>query len=105
LIQKIYEADPLTCPKCQGKMSLISFIENKEVIEKILKHLGLWDLKPKPPPRDNKTTICCDVFYLDIQAYTFLYLPHKKASSYQKILEFKVNLGNLESTSFSCYKM
>jgi len=39
LIQKIYEVAPLTCPKCQGRMK-ISFIEDEEVIEKILKHLG-----------------------------------------------------------------
>jgi len=26
-------------------------IEDEEVIEKILKHLGLWDLKVKPPPK------------------------------------------------------
>jgi hypothetical protein len=41
LIQKIYEVDPLTCPKCQGRMKIISFIEDEEVIKKILKHLGL----------------------------------------------------------------
>jgi GTPase Era involved in 16S rRNA processing len=41
LLQKIYEADPLTYPKCQGRMKTISFIEDEEVIEKILKHLGL----------------------------------------------------------------
>ena len=40
LIQKIYEVDPLTCPKCQGKMKIISLIDDEEVIEKILKHLG-----------------------------------------------------------------
>jgi hypothetical protein len=45
LIQKIYEVDPLTCPKCQGMMRIISFIQNEEVIKKILKHLGLWDVK------------------------------------------------------------
>jgi hypothetical protein len=28
LIQKIYEVDPLTCPKCQGGMKTISFIED-----------------------------------------------------------------------------
>ena len=37
LIQKIYEVDPLTCPKCQGQMRIISFIENEEVLKKILK--------------------------------------------------------------------
>jgi hypothetical protein len=51
LIQKIYEVDPLVCPKCQGIMKVISFIEARDVIEKILKHLGLWLVKPRPPPR------------------------------------------------------
>jgi hypothetical protein len=32
-------------------MKVISPIENEEVIEKILKHLGLWDLKVGPPPK------------------------------------------------------
>jgi hypothetical protein len=27
LIQKIYEIDPLLCPKCQGAMKVISFID------------------------------------------------------------------------------
>jgi hypothetical protein len=64
LIQKIYEADPLTCPKCQGRMKIISFIEDEEVIEKILKHLGLWDLKARPPPKvkgSSETTYLNDL--------------------------------------------
>ena len=55
LIQKIYEVDPLTCPKCQGPMRVISLIEDHEVIKKILKHLGLWELTPRPPPRMAKS--------------------------------------------------
>ena len=31
LIQKIYETDPLCCPKCSGKMKILSFIEDPEV--------------------------------------------------------------------------
>jgi len=42
---------PLTCPKCQGRMKIISFIEVEEVIEKILKHIGLEDVKAQPPPK------------------------------------------------------
>jgi len=53
LIRKIYEVDPLTCSKCQGQMRIISFIEDPEVIKKILKHLGLWLVKRKPQPRAN----------------------------------------------------
>ncbi len=48
LIQKIYEVDPLTCPKCQGSMKIIAFIEQAEIIEKILKHLGLWLARAQP---------------------------------------------------------
>ena len=53
LIQQIYEVDPLTCQKCSGKMKIISVIEDKEIIKKILKHLGLWKVKARPPPRAN----------------------------------------------------
>ena len=40
LIQKIYEIEPLTCPKCQGIMQIISIIEDQEVVDKILVHFG-----------------------------------------------------------------
>jgi hypothetical protein len=53
LIQKIYEVDPLVCPKCTGPMRVIAFIEQAEVIRKILQHLGLWCARRKPLPRAN----------------------------------------------------
>ena len=34
LIQKIYNVDPLLCPKCLGSMKIISFIEDSEIIKK-----------------------------------------------------------------------
>ncbi len=42
-IKKVWEEDPLTCPKCAGEMKLISFIYKKTVIKKILTHLDLYD--------------------------------------------------------------
>jgi hypothetical protein len=52
LIKKVYHADPLLCPKCSGHMRIISFIEDKETIKKILVHLGLWETRNHdPPPR------------------------------------------------------
>ena len=39
LIQKIYEVDPLVCPKCKETMRIISFIEDAQVIREILMHL------------------------------------------------------------------
>jgi hypothetical protein len=67
LIRKIYEVDPLTCPKCQGTMKVVIFIEDKDVIEKILKHLGIWLVKKKPSARTNAPSapICLD--YSDSQ--------------------------------------
>ena len=35
-------------------MAVIAFIEAEDVIEKILKHLGLWELTARPPPRIAK---------------------------------------------------
>ena len=32
-------------------MRIIAFIEDPVVIKKILKHLDLWNLKARPPPR------------------------------------------------------
>ena len=34
-------------------MRIIRFIENEEVIKKILKHFGLWDVKARPPSRST----------------------------------------------------
>lgn len=56
LIQKVYNVDPLICPKCSGKMRIISFIEEEPLIKKILKHLKLWivhndDSLNKSPPQ------------------------------------------------------
>jgi hypothetical protein len=51
LIQKIYEVDPLTCPQCRRVMRIISIIEDQEVINKILGHLGLWQTNQRPPPK------------------------------------------------------
>jgi hypothetical protein len=41
-------------------MRAIAFVEDPDVIKKILKHLGLWDVKRKPQPVANAPPI--DVF-------------------------------------------
>ena len=53
LIKRVYEVDPLACPKCGGMMKVVAFIEPPQgaVIEKILRHCGLWQPStPRPPP-------------------------------------------------------
>jgi hypothetical protein len=48
-IRKVYETDPLCCPKCQGEMRIISFIDHPEVIKKILQRLSLSEESQAPP--------------------------------------------------------
>ena len=42
-IKKVWEVDPLVCPKCTGEMKIISFIYKRTVIKKILTHLNLYE--------------------------------------------------------------
>jgi len=74
LIQKIYQVDPLCCPKCQGPMRVISFIEDDELIKKILMHLGLWETRNHDPPQPDDThtpSIEAELTY----DYTYSQLP------------------------------
>lgn len=50
MIQKVYEVDPLLCPKCGGRMSIISFIEDHAVIDRIINHVKLTFFAERPPP-------------------------------------------------------
>ena len=52
LIKKIYEVDPLVCPKCGGKMRIIALLEDYNVIKKILDWLGIDEFRrDRPPPK------------------------------------------------------
>ncbi len=54
LIQKIYEVDPLICPRCGGEMRIIAFIEDYKIVKKILNHLGIYEFgKKRAPPKIN----------------------------------------------------
>ena len=50
LIRKVYEVDPLICPSCGGKMSIISFIDDHKVIDRIIAHIKLTFETERPPP-------------------------------------------------------
>ncbi len=52
-----YEVYPIICSKCEGQMRIIDFIHDEEVIRKIPKHLNLWDVKRKLPPRAHAPPI------------------------------------------------
>ena len=58
LIRQAWHVDPLQCPVCQKQMRVIAFIDNPEVVEKILRHLNLWCgpaafAPARPPPASD----------------------------------------------------
>ena len=70
LIQKIYEVDPLVCPKCQGTMRIISFIEDGQVIRAILEHFGLLLARARPPPKIQYVLPVSECAAADLQLQT-----------------------------------
>jgi C4-type Zn-finger protein len=51
LIAKIYEVDPLICPRCGSEMKLVALITNTPEVAKILRHLiNIGRAPPGPDP-------------------------------------------------------
>jgi hypothetical protein len=50
-IRKVYEVDPMICPKCGGSMKVIAFITDFGAVDQIIDHLGLTFVTDKPPSR------------------------------------------------------
>ena len=47
-LKKVYEIDPLQCPKCGGSMKIKAFIHDPEEISRICESLGLPDWRAPP---------------------------------------------------------
>ena len=58
VILQVWHTDPLICPKCQHPLRVMAVIDQRAVIETILRHLGLWSGTPplalarSPPAAD-----------------------------------------------------
>jgi hypothetical protein len=51
VVSEVFQADPLTCRKCGGKLRLIAYVTDAGPIRRILDHLGLSPPEnEKPPP-------------------------------------------------------
>jgi hypothetical protein len=52
LIKHVWKVDPLVCPRCGGRMKIVSFIQptQRHVIDQILTHCGLADQPSRAPP-------------------------------------------------------
>ncbi|MCP3954870.1 MAG: hypothetical protein GY697_22015 [Desulfobacterales bacterium] len=65
-IKKIWEVDPLVCPKCTCEMKIISFIYKRTVIKKILTHLNIYDQsrnrRAPPMPEPEYTDPVMELF-------------------------------------------
>jgi hypothetical protein len=59
LLRRIFEVDPLTCPRCQGLMRIVAVISEPAVITRILAHrVRARDPIPRvrsPPPRRRRS--------------------------------------------------
>jgi hypothetical protein len=78
LIKRLYEIDPLACPECGGQMKVVAFLEppQGDVIEKILRHCGLWcpaaarappagDLRVHDPDSDSASQTPRELTFVD----------------------------------------
>ena len=54
-IKKIYNVDPLLCPKCQSQMKIVTFIHDHKEISAIMKNRGLQPWRAPPPIAPVKT--------------------------------------------------
>jgi hypothetical protein len=60
-IKRIYEIDPLECPKCLLQMRIIAFIQDEHSIKDIMKSQGIPDFQAPPPiPKFIDTTEALD---------------------------------------------
>jgi hypothetical protein len=48
-VKRIYEIDPLECPKCKAQMKIIAFIQDEHSIKDIMKAQGIPDFQAPPP--------------------------------------------------------
>jgi hypothetical protein len=50
MIRKVYEVDPMVCPKCGGRMKVVAFITDYQAVDRIIDHLKLTFAAAKPLP-------------------------------------------------------
>jgi len=50
MIRKVFEVNPLLCPRCGGQMRIIAFLSDYTVVDRIINHLKLTFVAERPPP-------------------------------------------------------
>jgi hypothetical protein len=60
LLRRIFEVDPLACPRCGEEMRIVAFITEPQIIDRILDHLrrtAATRPRPRAPPRRWKSAV------------------------------------------------
>jgi hypothetical protein len=63
-IKRIYEINPLECPRCKSGMRIIAFVQDPKEISKIVKSLGIEKARA-PPPLIRKSKIADEYQFID----------------------------------------
>jgi len=50
MIRKVYEVDPMLCPRCGGRMKVVAFLTEPAIVDRIIDHLRLTFVAERPPP-------------------------------------------------------
>jgi hypothetical protein len=60
LLRRIFEVDPLACPRCGAEMRIVAFVTEPHIIDRILDHLrrtAPTRQRPRAPPRRWKSAV------------------------------------------------
>ena len=68
-MKRVFEVDPLTCPKCGGQMKIKAFITDSKEITRLCKNLGIepWRAPPDFTTRKTVTDTIIEPFFDDWQ--------------------------------------
>ncbi|MES9882537.1 MAG: transposase [Sedimenticola sp.] len=61
LLARIYEINPLVCPRCGGEMRIIAFVTEQEPVGRILQHIGVPDSAPVISPARGPPGFCLEL--------------------------------------------
>jgi hypothetical protein len=50
MIRKVYEVDPMVCPRCGGQMKVIAFLTDYAAVDRIIDHFKLTFVAERPSP-------------------------------------------------------
>ncbi len=57
LLRRVYEIDPLVCPRCSATMRVVGFITQPDTLDRILDHFRRsTTTRPRPPPAQSPQT-------------------------------------------------